>query len=109
MSTVEPNSDDQDVFELVYFVLCAGRIKIGYTASLKSRLIKMKTDMPVPPKFLHIEIGSKTTERILHREFADLRLHGEWFKVDQRIYDHIQRRRTVLGMAPFIPPNEASA
>jgi hypothetical protein len=111
---IEPIYGLQDAIERlagewVYFIQCAGRIKIGYSKSLARRIVKMGTDLPEKPIWLHIEEGTRTTEIILHRQFADLRVKGEWFTADQRIYDHIQRRRIVLGKPDFIPPSAKEA
>ena len=88
----------------VYFIRCAGHIKIGYTGSFVSRFVKMLTDMPPGMHIIHAEDGTRATEQILHREFAELRVRGEWFRVDARIYEHIRQRRVVLGMPEFVQP-----
>jgi Meiotically Up-regulated Gene 113 (MUG113) protein len=84
--------------EWVYFMYCAGMVKIGYSRSLARRIVKMRTDMPHPFELIHADEGGPKTERMLHREFAELRVRGEWFKADKKIFDHIRRRRIVRGI-----------
>ena len=105
----EPIRDLKDAIEKlagewVYFIQCGDKIKIGFSRSLARRFAKMATDLPQTPTLLHIEAGDARLEKMLHREFRALRTRGEWFKADQRIYEHIRRRRIVLGLPEFAEP-----
>lgn len=54
-------------------------VKIGVTNSLERRIRQIQTMSPVPLQLLWSCVGSIALEAALHREFADLRTHGEWF------------------------------
>lgn len=67
----------------VYFILApeVNRIKIGYTTNLEKRLDYLQTHSPCTLKLLHyIEYASIMVERKLHKRFAELHHHGEWFE-----------------------------
>lgn len=63
----------------VYAMLSCDRVKIGYTERPKQRLSEANTMSPFPVDLLRCDEGSINDERRLHKKFADLRLHGEWF------------------------------
>lgn len=65
----------------VYFIQAgeSGNIKIGISRSVISRLRKMQTDMPEKLRLHLVIAGDLTTERNLHAELKDFRVHGEWF------------------------------
>lgn len=73
----------------VYFVEAAGLIKIGFSNSLKRRLIDLQIGSPVVITLLHVEPGSQVTERKLHAKFAAYRQHGEWFQRSKEIEEFI--------------------
>lgn len=61
----------------VYFIECAGRIKIGYSADAVSRVKTLSTAAPTPLKMLGFVDGSRSLEKALHlKPFND---HREWF------------------------------
>lgn len=66
---------------VVYFVYCAGRIKIGYTANVKRRMIHLATHSPAPAVLLLTIRGSKLDEAGYHEMFAADRVHMEWFRL----------------------------
>lgn len=59
---------------VVYFVRLGSLIKIGFTRHLAGRL----RDLP-HEEVLGILQGTMAREKALHRRFAHLRHHGEWF------------------------------
>lgn len=63
----------------VYFIECAGRIKIGYSGDVNGRLRSLATASPHPTVLLGIVAGSIELERSLHRRAAAYRVKGEWF------------------------------
>lgn len=73
---------------LVYYVLDATRreqfVKIGYTTNLRQRIIDLRgiTTSGQSPIVLAVEDGGPRVEQERHREFHDLRSHGEWFRYD---------------------------
>jgi hypothetical protein len=92
---------------LVYFIDGGDWVKIGFTRSERARIKKMSTDAPVELKFLHAEPGTFKQEKLFHREFADLRTRGEWFRKDDRLLAFIKQRKAILegrGGLPEEPP-----
>lgn len=77
----------------VYFVRGADKIKIGTTGSVARRLATLRCASPVELTLLHSMPGSQRVERHLHRQFADLRMHGEWFRAEEPLLSHIARLR----------------
>ena len=71
--------------KLVYFIECAGRIKIGVAENPKSRLIKLQTGSPHKMKLLAVCRGGYEKEKALHKRFSHLRENGEWFKETQEL------------------------
>ena len=76
----------------VYFVVAAfvGLVKIGYAGrDPDDRLASLQTGSPVPLERLAPVRGTRELEQELHKRFADLRTHGEWFQLGQPIKDFI--------------------
>lgn len=84
----------------IYFIEGGHFIKIGFSRSMEARLKKMSTDAPGELRLLHIEPGTFKTEKIIHRHFAELRQHGEWFRRAPPLLQYIaERRRIAAGAA----------
>lgn len=66
----------------VYFMRINGRghVKIGYASDIKARLSGHGTSTPGKPVLVGWMHGTMTTEKRLHKKYADLRVKGEWFK-----------------------------
>ena len=52
-------------------------VKIGFTTNPEARLSSLATG--APELMLMMKPGTLTMERELHRRFAGLRVHREWF------------------------------
>lgn len=67
---------------IVYFIRASddGPVKIGVTRDLSQRLDTLQAMAHEPLVVIRSIHGSIRTERWLHREFADRRLHREWFR-----------------------------
>lgn len=66
--------------ELIYFAAAdRGPIKIGRTANIASRFLRLQTGHAKPLRLLAAMPGDAAVERELHERFADQRVHGEWF------------------------------
>jgi DNA-binding Xre family transcriptional regulator len=76
----------------VYFVQQGdnGPIKIGVTNNVNKRLTALQGGSPVPLKLLVTFDGDQAFEAFLHRKFAHLRVHNEWFKPARELLDFIQ-------------------
>jgi hypothetical protein len=66
---------------LVYFIeaVGTGRVKIGFTTDLTTRLHKLQTASAVPLCVVRTVDGTKQLEAALHRKWTHHRLGGEWF------------------------------
>jgi hypothetical protein len=64
----------------VYLVEGAGRLKIGVTTNVRSRMTSLRGSSPVPLDLLAHINGGRTLEAHLHERFRAHRLHGEWFE-----------------------------
>lgn len=82
-----------DTGSLVYFVReagGAGRVKIGITTSLRSRLATLQTGSPERLRVIHTEPGGRARELYFHRRWARHRVRrdGEWFVPAREILDY---------------------
>lgn len=66
-----------DGIDCVYFMAACGRIKIGTSNNVRSRLDGICT--PERPVVLALRHGDFKVEREAHRRFAHLRAYLEWF------------------------------
>lgn len=65
----------------VYFLLAraVSRVKIGRTINIDRRFAEVRLISPIPLEMVgYVEGGAKMEAR-LHRQWAHLRHHGEWF------------------------------
>jgi hypothetical protein len=67
---------------MIYFIQRpdGGRIKIGTTIRLSSRLKALCDEVGEDLLVLAVAEGGRDEEKGLHRRFADLRVIGEWFE-----------------------------
>jgi hypothetical protein len=78
--------------QLVYFMAAAnGPIKIGHAYDPDARLVSVQCGHPAPLAILATVSGGPALERKYHRQFAHLRLHGEWFRRTGEIEHEILR------------------
>ena len=80
---------------VVYFIEGGDFIKIGFTRSPAARSKHLMTDSPYEPKVLHLEPGTYKTEKLFHRQFAHLRIRGEWFRKAPEILEYIEQRKRI--------------
>lgn len=65
-----------------------GYIKFGMSRKITQRLYHIRTNCPIPLRFVAVSgvgIGEKRTRRVekaLHKQFADRKATGEWFRFD---------------------------
>lgn len=86
--------------ECVYVLGTPGSnvVKIGRTTNLKKRLADIQRMSPVPLEVLWTHPGGFELESALHRRFANIRSHGEWFRFDRSPVTSI--REAVEALAP---------
>lgn len=87
------------VGEMVYFVYCAGRIKIGITFSISKRLETIQAHSPLPAVAILLVPGGIKEERGFHARFAAERKHGEWFLLSQKMRNFFKARLCMVGRA----------
>lgn len=71
---------------MVYFVQAglAGRpVKIGYAREMCRRIGQLQLGSPEPLEVLLAVEGGRELEGELHKRFAHLRIHQEWFRADR--------------------------
>lgn len=74
---------------VVYYMRIGNRVKIGFTTNLPLRLKAI-----TPEELMATELSTRPSlEAERHREFAEYRTHGEWFRLEGRLAEHIGRLR----------------
>lgn len=63
----------------IYFIECAGRIKIGFSKNVQNRLRQFSTGSALKFDLLGAMNGTKELERAIHLHLVEHRAHGEWF------------------------------
>jgi hypothetical protein len=79
---------------LVYFIASVQekevRVKIGFTrGDPMARLRNLQCGSPFPLGIYTAFSGDEATEKLFHRTFAPLRLHGEWFEMKGKLRDFL--------------------
>jgi len=80
-------SDRKEQVSYVYLIGCKknNTMKIGFSNNPQKRLQGLQVSSPHPLSILATIKGGQPLERKLHKEFAHLKLSGEWFKWDNSI------------------------
>ena len=78
----------------VYFLYCAGFIKIGVTKGLIRRLKEIQVGTPFPAQAVLLLRGGKLTEEYMHHLFREYHHHGEWFTLGTKL------RELIVSHAP---------
>lgn len=88
---------------LVYFVggIDDGPIKIGWTQQpIKARLVCIQNGSPIKLHVLATLPARREKEKLYHRLFAPIRLHGEWFQRHPLLLREIAWINRVPGAYP---------
>lgn len=85
--------------DVVYFMYCAGRIKIGTTTGIDQRQAALTGGSPFPPVTVLIIDGARKHEVALHERFVADRLHGEWFTLSRKLRNFLTLRLCDTGRA----------
>lgn len=82
----------------IYFILNedSQAIKIGLAKDLTKRLKALQTSSPAVLKLMKaLQVNgakeARDLEQSLHRQFADIRLTGEWFRAEAALLNYIQQ------------------
>lgn len=86
---------------VVYFVQCAGAVKIGTTGNLRDRLSSLGEHT-----FLGAMPGGFGKERETHRRFDHLRVHGEVFEAAPELLEYVRAHSTITELPD--PPVRSS-
>lgn len=86
-----PN-DPQSETHNVYFVYCAGFVKIGSTNRLVRRLSEMQIGNPFKSQAILLIPGGRLTEQYMHFLFQADHYRGEWFRLGQKLREIIAER-----------------
>lgn len=82
--------DTKNTGDIVYFLRAGDFIKIGKaTGTPDSRISQLKTGCPFPIEVAATMIGGYDEERSLHKRFAAIRAHGEWFHAAPALLEFI--------------------
>lgn len=84
---------------VIYFVADARLrlVKIGTSRAVANRFLGLQNSSAVPLRLLGVRAGGTKEEGALHRQFAHLRQHGEWFELNQEIADYISANTCPLA------------
>lgn len=85
----------------VYFLYCAGRVKIGKANAVNQRVSEYATGCPFQPIVLLAISGTRWSEGELHTRFAEDRRHREWFRLSDHLRRYIVKRLDAEGLAAF--------
>jgi hypothetical protein len=75
---------------VVYYMRIGNRVKIGWSSNILKRVVSIN-----PEELMAVEPGGLHQERMRHQEFRALCTHGEWFRLESPLTEHIaalQRR-----------------
>ncbi len=75
----------------VYFIADDDAIKIGYSLCPEGRLADIQANTSRPLRLLAKVCGSMDDERRLHDHFAEYRIKGEWFRLNDRLKDMLRQ------------------
>lgn len=106
LEDLQERVEAQPVKGYVYYAssVDASRVKIGFSKNPWSRVAELKVAIP-SISIIAIEPGTTETERHRHAMFSELRLDGEWFKIDSRLAQHITTLSSVATVGPTTPPS----
>ena len=76
--------------QFVYFIECAGLIKIGVSVNPETRLASIQTANGHTARLLATVPGGTRLERQLHEKFKASRVGGEWFKPTNEIREYLR-------------------
>jgi hypothetical protein len=78
--------------ETVYFIAAERLhlVKIGRASNVSARLRQLRQIIPLRLALLGTVPGGAAVEAALHRRFAHLREHGEWFRAGEDLLDVVQ-------------------
>lgn len=90
-SRPRPKSKPSRTDHVVYFLRAGPFVKIGKSVGdPRGRMQALKTGCPYPIEILAFVNGGLKEERALHKRFAHLREHGEWFRHEGALAEYVK-------------------
>lgn len=74
----------------VYFAEADGRVKIGWSRKVATRIAQLQTGSAAPITLLGTTPGGVALERRLHQQFAAARVAGEWFEATPELRAYVE-------------------
>lgn len=78
---------------VVYFVQAGEFVKIGKSTDWRARIAGLQTGSPHVVVPLLVLPATPNAERLLHYQFAEHRINGEWFRPAAEIMAYIEEHR----------------
>ena len=77
----------------IYFLqgVDGGPIKIGISKSIRARIKQIQANSPVQLRVIGLCRGTSRDEANFHKQFAEFRLHGEWFSDCEQIQETVNK------------------
>jgi hypothetical protein len=85
----------------LYFVYCAGRVKIGRAVNVAERISNLSTGCPFKPTLLLSVSASLSGDRTLRARFSPDQVHREWFRLSDRLRRYLVARLDDQGLTAF--------
>jgi hypothetical protein len=97
LKDLERLDDHQRKTHVVYFIFCAGFVKIGTSSSLKRRLSNLQIGAPWQTRLVALVTGGPKTEDFLHFVYREHAIGGEWFRLGPDL------RQAIIDLTTFTP------
>lgn len=88
----------------IYFIADKAQtaIKIGRTKDLLDRFANLRGSCPVPLVFVgYNPTDERRAEGLVHKRFAHLRMHSEWFRYSAEIISAIERPARIVARSEW--------
>lgn len=82
----------------VYFVRDGMRVKIGFAVDVKARIATLQTGSSSLLSVIHSRPGDMRDEASFHKQFAHLRIIGEWFRYEAELREFLEPYDPVIEL-----------
>lgn len=80
------------VGDVCYFIADGDAVKIGFSTNFPRRFSALQVESARPLRVLALFAGGDATEAYFHGRFRDLRIHNEWFRLEEPILALLRER-----------------
>jgi DNA-binding Xre family transcriptional regulator len=84
---------------MIYAIQSGEFVKLGYSKDPLKRLCEIQVSSPIECALLGVLSGPPEREKLVHKRFAEFRVSGEWFKLNEILTEWID-----TNMRPFYSP-----